>query len=44
MMIHEDAASNPVGVVRRARSLLQSFKISLPQVGHSVRSDAPQHG
>ena len=43
-VIHEGAAPNPVGVVGRARSLLQSFKISLPQVGHSVRSDASQHG
>uniref|UniRef100_A0A2N9G3J3 Reverse transcriptase zinc-binding domain-containing protein n=1 Tax=Fagus sylvatica TaxID=28930 RepID=A0A2N9G3J3_FAGSY len=35
-------ALNPVGVVRRARSLLQSFKLSLPQVGHIDRVEAQQ--
>jgi hypothetical protein len=41
-LVHEGSAPNPVGVVRRARSLLQSFKLSLPQVGHIDRVEAQQ--
>ena len=41
-LVHEGSTPNPVGVVHRARALLQSFKLSLPQVGHIDRVEAQQ--